>query len=88
VSQRYAKVFRSFRSMYPELPAGDWLLAWEAAMRVAQRVWRESGAEAVVYGRLLPEEHFEFAGGDPRPADWEFHPERLSDPTPTEILPG
>jgi hypothetical protein len=87
VSLRYAKVVPKYGSLYPELPSGQWMPAWDAAMRRAQRVWREAGPEALVYTRLLPDEHFEFHGGKPRPSDWYVKPERLSDPTPAEIAP-
>ena len=82
---RFALLVPRFGSLYPELPAGEWISAWDAAMRRAQQVWLEAGVEAVVYTRLLPEEHFEFRGGVPRPSDWYIRPERLSDPTPGEI---
>jgi hypothetical protein len=39
------------------------------------------GVKALIQDRLLPEEHFRFLGGDPRPSDWYPTPERLSDPT-------
>jgi hypothetical protein len=84
---RYTLLVPKFASLYPELPANRWMPAWDAAMRRAQQVWREAGAEALVYTRLLPEEHFEFRGGQARPSDWYLKPERLSDPTTAEILP-
>jgi hypothetical protein len=83
---RLAKLLPTFGSLYPEIPAGHWIPAWDAAMRRALKVWGEGGAEAVVYTRLLAEEHFEFRGGEPRPSDWAITPERLSDPTSSEIV--
>lgn len=85
--RRYALLVPKFGSMYPELPAGQWIPAWDAAMRRAQQVWREAGPDALIYTRLLPEDHFEFRGGSTRPSDWYLKPERLSDPTPSEFLP-
>jgi hypothetical protein len=73
-----------FSAIYPELPAGQWIPAWQAAMRRADRVWLEAGAEALIQDRILPEEHFRFLGGEPRPSDWYPMPERLSDPTGEE----
>ncbi|HEX2249971.1 MAG TPA: hypothetical protein VHH32_06450 [Gemmatimonadales bacterium] len=74
-----------FAALYPELSAGLWLSAWQATVRRAERVWREAGAEAVIFDRLLPDEHFDFRGGRPRDPDWHFIPERLSDPTLAEL---
>jgi hypothetical protein len=65
--------------------ADHWLPAWQAAMRRAERVWRETGADALLRGRLLPDEHFEFKGGKPRPVDWYIAPERLSDTKRAEL---
>jgi len=69
--------------MYPELPAGEWLPAWEASMQIAERLWQEGGVGALVRDRLLRPEHFDFQGGTPRSPDWYVTPERLSD-TPAE----
>ena len=80
-SLRRAMLDPQFRTMYPEIPAGYWMPAWQAAMRRADRVWLEAGVKALIQDRLLPEEHFRFLGGDPRPSDWYPTPERLSDPT-------
>jgi hypothetical protein len=65
--------------------AGHWIPAWQAATQRADRVWREIGAEALIQGRLLSDEHFRFKGGNPRPPSWYVSPERLSDPTPAEL---
>jgi hypothetical protein len=80
-SLRRAMLDPKFRTIYPEIPAGHWIPAWQAAMRRADRLWLEAGAEALIQNRILPEEHFRFLGGDPRPSDWYPTPERLSDPT-------
>ncbi len=68
-----------FGSLYPEMPAGFWLPAWEAMIRRAERLWRDVGADALVEGRLLPDGHFHFRGGKPRGSEWCGAPERLSD---------
>ena len=83
--QRRAKLKPEFRSLYPELPVNQWLPAWGVATRRAETVWRDSGADALVQGRLLSDEHFEFRGGEPRPVDWYVIPERLSDPERSEV---
>ena len=82
---RRARLDPRFGELYPEIPAGQWLPAWQAATRRAERLWRETGAEALLDGRVLPEEHFQFRGGKPRPLGWYIEPERLSDPTRAEI---
>ena len=84
---RYTRLVGRFRHQYPELPADYWIPAWDAAMRRAERVWREAGADALVYRRLLPDEHFDFRGGKPRAMTWHPAPERLSDPTHSEMVP-
>jgi hypothetical protein len=48
-------------------------------MRRADRVWRDAGPDALISGRLLPDEHFRFRGGKPRGLAWLPVPERLSD---------
>ncbi len=78
---RRAKLNPKFGSVYPELPAGEWLPAWQAAMQVAERLWHEDGSEALVRDRLLSPEHFDFQGGTSRSADWYVTAERLSDAT-------
>ena len=83
---RCAKLDPRFASLYPEIPANHWLPAWQAAMRRAERLWRDTGPEAFVQERVLREEHFQFRGGDVRPAGWYVVPERLSDPTPAELI--
>jgi hypothetical protein len=82
---RRAKLKPQFGSQYPELPADHWLPAWQAAMRRAERVGRTAGADTLLRGRLLPDEHFEFKGGKPRPVDWYIAPERLSDTKRAEL---
>ena len=85
---RLARLNPLFGSLYPEIPAGHWMTAWEAATRRADRVWLQEGAEALIHSRLLPEEHFQFLGGKPRPEGPDFRPERLSDPTAAELPEG
>jgi hypothetical protein len=84
-SHRIALLDPKFGSLYPEIPAGHWLPAWQAATRRAERLWWEVGADALIEGRLLPDEHFRFKGGRPRPSSWYPSPERLSDPTSVEL---
>jgi hypothetical protein len=48
--------------LYPELRSG-WEAAQEAARRLADRIVSRQGYAAVLKGRVMPEEHFEFRGG-------------------------
>jgi hypothetical protein len=82
---RLTRLDPEFGSLYPEIPAGRWIPAWQAATRRAERLSEEAGPEALLEGRILPEEHFQFRGGRSRGAGWYVTPERLSDRTPAEI---
>ena len=84
-SVRRAMLDPQYGPLYQEIPAGHWISAWQAATLRAERLWREAGAEALIQGRLLSEEHFRFQGGEPRPSDWYVTPERLSDPIDSEL---
>ena len=77
---RLALLDKKFGALYPEIPADHWIPAWQAAMRRAFGVWRDVGPDGLVQDRLLPDEHFQFRGGKPRPNGWYLQPERLSDP--------
>jgi len=85
VPLRRTRLDPKFGSLYPEIPAGHWLPASQAATRRAERLRREAGPQALLEGRILPEEHFQFRGGRSRGASWYVTAERLSDPTPAEI---
>jgi hypothetical protein len=82
---RLCRLDPEYHFRYPDLPAGQWMPAWEAAVRRADQVWWEAGADALSRGRVLPEDHFQFRGGEPRPVGWYPTPERLSDPSPAEL---
>jgi hypothetical protein len=85
---RLTKLNPEFGLLYPEIPAGQWLPAWDATLHRANRLWKEVGPEAIVRDRLLPDEHFQFEGGEPRPPGWYVIPERLSDPAGVEVSQG
>jgi hypothetical protein len=78
---REARLNPEFGRLYPDLPAGEWLPAWEAAMQTVERLWREEGSQALVRDRLLRQELFDFRGGTRRSAGWYVTAERLSDAT-------
>ena len=83
---RQARLNAEFGWLYPELAAGEWLPAWQAAMQIAERLWHEDGSEALVRDRLLRPEHFDFQGGIPRSLDWYVTADRLSDATAELVL--
>lgn len=59
---RETRVRPGFGHLYPELRSG-WEAAQEAARRLADRIVSRQGYAAVLKGRVMPEEHFEFRGG-------------------------
>jgi hypothetical protein len=59
---REARVRAGFGHLYPELRAG-WESAQNLARRVADRILARHGYAALLKGRVLSEEHFEFRGG-------------------------
>ena len=59
---REVRVRQGFGQLYPELRPG-WDAAQAAARRVADRLLSRQGYAAILKGRVLPEEHFEFRGG-------------------------
>jgi len=60
---REARLRSEHATLYPGIPAGEWLPAAVLADRVlAGRLLR--GASSALQGRVLVEEHFEFRGGD------------------------
>jgi hypothetical protein len=60
---RETRVRSGFGQLYPELRPGWWEAAQAAARRVADRLVTQQGYAAVLKGRVLPDEHFEFRGG-------------------------
>ena len=60
---RHARLRPEFAHLYPEFTPDLWLSAGGVAMRVAARIWKEAGAEAVISRRVLSDEHFRFRGG-------------------------
>jgi hypothetical protein len=78
-NQRRIMLKPEFAGLYPELPVGQWLDALEAAMRRAERLWFEHGPAALMRGRLLSDEHFEFAGGRSRKNRQPRALERMAD---------
>jgi hypothetical protein len=59
---RESRVRPGFGHLYPELRPG-WDAAQDAARRLADRLLARQGYAALLKGRVLPDEHFEFRGG-------------------------
>ena len=61
---RQARLRLASTPLYPMLPPDEWLGAAEAASRVqAEAVGTGESAPQAMRERILPEEHFEFRGG-------------------------
>ena len=63
---RETRVKSGFGHLYPEARGGAWEPASGVARRVADRVLARQGYAALLHGRVLPEDHFEFRGGPPK----------------------
>jgi hypothetical protein len=59
---REVRVRSGFGHLYPEIRPG-WDAAASAARLVSDRIVAQQGYAAVLKGRVLPDEHFEFRGG-------------------------
>lgn len=62
---REARVKNGHGHLYPEARTGAWEAASAVARRVADRVLARQGYAALLHGRVLPEDHFDFRGGPP-----------------------
>ncbi len=68
-----------FADLYPGLDPGVWETATELAARLlAQHVVRPSPG-FMLSDRVLPDEHFEFQGGNRRAASWSGPRSRVND---------
>ncbi|MEP6574158.1 MAG: hypothetical protein ABJD11_15770 [Gemmatimonadota bacterium] len=75
---REARLRPQFARLYPSLRAGQWELAAEIGSRIL--MWQLQQFGPVALGeRLLPESHFEFRGGEPRPAEEAPRKSRVTD---------
>jgi hypothetical protein len=67
---RLVRLRPEFAGLYPGLDPGVWETATELAARLlAQHVVQPSPG-FMLSNRVLPEEHFEFQGGNPRDSSW------------------
>ena len=76
---REAQLKAHYAGLYPGLPAAVWLDAAEVVARAAPQR-RRAQATPVLRQRLLPEEHFEFRGGERRGQWWLGVLSRATDP--------
>ena len=61
--RRHARLRREFAELYPAVPPGIWIEASELGASLLHWI-ASGGASPPLGGRLLPEEHFEFRGGE------------------------
>ena len=61
--RRQARLRGEFTALYPAVPAGVWIEASELGISLLQWI-AGGGATPPLGSRLLPEEHFEFRGGE------------------------
>ncbi|HEX6432797.1 MAG TPA: hypothetical protein VFZ87_01075 [Gemmatimonadales bacterium] len=59
-----------FADLYPGLDPGVWETATELAARLLVQDAVRPSPGPMLSNRVLPEEHFEFQGGDPRGSSW------------------
>jgi hypothetical protein len=78
-NERCSLLHPEFAELYPELRAGLWMHAWDAAMLRAERLWFDRGVSGLAE-RVLSAGHFEFQGGKPRKLGHTEVYERVTDP--------
>ena len=76
---RLVRVRPEFAGLYPGLDPGMWETATELAARLLAQHAVQPSPGYMLSNRILPDEHFEFQGGDPRAAGWSGPHSRLSD---------
>jgi hypothetical protein len=76
---RLVRLRPEFAHLYPGLEPGVWETATELAARLlAQHVIQPSPG-IMLSNRILPDEHFEFQGGNPRSSSWAGTRSRRTD---------
>jgi hypothetical protein len=69
----------AFTELYPEVSAGLWMDACDAAMKRAERLWFHWGVSGLGIERVLCDAHFEFQGGKPRKVGQTGFYQRVTD---------
>jgi hypothetical protein len=79
---RLVRLRPEFAKLYPALDPDVWATATELAARLLAQHAVQPSAGFMLNKRVLPEEHFEFQGGDPRGGSWSGPPSRRTDHWP------
>jgi hypothetical protein len=67
---RLVRLRPEFADLYPGLDPGTWETATELAARLLAQHAVQPSPGFMLSNRILPDEHFEFQGGDPRGSSW------------------
>ena len=76
---RLVRLRPEFASLYPGLDPGVWETATELAARLLAQHALQPSPGYMLSNRILPDEHFEFQGGNPRAAGWTGPRSRVTD---------
>ena len=76
---RLVRLRPEFAALYPGLDPGVWETATELAARLLAQHAVQPSPGYMLSNRILPDEHFEFQGGNPRASGWTGPGSRASD---------
>jgi len=76
---RLVRLRPEFAHLYPGLDPGVWETATELAARLLAQHAVKPSPGYMLSSRVLPDEHFEFQGGNPRASGWTGPRTRASD---------
>lgn len=76
---RQVRLRPEFASLYPSLEPGVWETATELGARLLAQHAVQPSPGFMLSDRILPEEHFEFQGGNPRGSSWTRMGSRVTD---------
>jgi hypothetical protein len=76
---RLVRLRPSYAHLYPGLDPGVWETATELTARLLAQHSIQPSPGYMLTDRVLPDEHFEFQGGNPRASGWNGPRSRRSD---------
>jgi len=76
---RLVRLRPEFAHLYPGLDPGVWETATELAARLLAQHAVKPSPGYMLSSRVLPDEHFEFQGGNPRASGWTGPRTRATD---------
>jgi hypothetical protein len=76
---RLVRLRPEFTHLYPGLDPNVWETATELAARLLAQHALQPSPGYGLSNRMLPDEHFEFQGGNPRAAGWTGPRSRVTD---------